>query len=162
MVDDISEARDISGRSEGPTANLTESKTDENLWYVIQKIRQIAAYIFFLCGRGPEEKFCNEIFSYFFYRASVLSEVQTSRNSQLPASKNLLVLGKKTVFWFFVKSQNSGKVICRCLLTEKCFSLTYIFYSRWKKLIFCQYFVEFINPDLEDIDLVKLVYLILE
>ena len=47
MVDDISEARDISGRSEGPTANLTESKTDENLWYVIQKIRQIAAYIFF-------------------------------------------------------------------------------------------------------------------
>ena len=32
MVDDISEARDISGRSEGPTANLTESKTDENLW----------------------------------------------------------------------------------------------------------------------------------
>lgn len=59
MVDDISEARDISGRSEGPTANLTESKTDENLW------------------------------------ASVLSEVQTSRNSQLPASKNLLVLGDK-------------------------------------------------------------------
>ena len=105
MVDDISEARDISGRSEGPTANLTESKTDENLWYVIQKIRQIAAYIFFLCGRGPEEKFCNEIFSYFFYRASVLSEVQTSRNSQLPASKNLLVLGKKTVFWFFIKIQ---------------------------------------------------------
>ena len=65
MVDDISEARDISGRSEGPTANLTESKTDENLWYVIQKIRQIAAYIFFLCGRGPEEKFCND-FCYFF------------------------------------------------------------------------------------------------
>jgi len=59
MVDDISEARDISGRSEGPTANLTESKTDENLW------------------------------------ASVLSEVQTSRNSQLPSSKNLLVLGDK-------------------------------------------------------------------
>lgn len=59
MLDDISEARDISGRSEGPTANLTESKTDENLW------------------------------------ASVLSEVQTSRNSQLPASKNLLVLGDK-------------------------------------------------------------------
>ena len=65
MVDDISEARDISGRSEGPTANLTESKTDENLWYVIQKIRQIAAYFFFLCGRGPEEKFCND-FCYFF------------------------------------------------------------------------------------------------
>ena len=38
MVDDISEARDISGRSEGPTANLTESKTDENLWYVKQKL----------------------------------------------------------------------------------------------------------------------------
>ena len=30
-----------------------------------------------------------------FYRASVLSEVQTSRSSQLPASKNLLVLGDK-------------------------------------------------------------------
>lgn len=59
MVDDISEAREISGRSEGPTSNLTESKTDENLW------------------------------------ASVLSEVQTSRNSQLPASKSLLVLGDK-------------------------------------------------------------------
>ena len=29
-----------------------------------------------------------------FFRASVLSEVQTSRSSQLPASKNLLVLGK--------------------------------------------------------------------
>ena len=28
------------------------------------------------------------------FRASVLSEVQTSRNSQLPTSKNLLVLGK--------------------------------------------------------------------
>ena len=34
-----------------------------------------------------------EKFLTFFYRASVLSEVQTSRNSQLPASKNLLVLG---------------------------------------------------------------------
>ena len=31
----------------------------------------------------------------FFYRASVLSEVQTSRNSHLPTSKNLLVLGDK-------------------------------------------------------------------
>ena len=30
-----------------------------------------------------------------FFRASVLSEVQTSRSSQLPASKNLLVLGDK-------------------------------------------------------------------
>ena len=59
MVDDVSDAREISGRSEGPTANLTEPKTDENLW------------------------------------ASVLSEVQTSRNSQLPTSKNLLVLGDK-------------------------------------------------------------------
>merc|ERR1711963_191155 len=59
MVDDISEARDISGRSEGPTANLTESKTDENLW------------------------------------SSLLGEVQTSRSSQLPASKSLLVLGDK-------------------------------------------------------------------
>ena len=29
------------------------------------------------------------------FRASVLSEVQTSRSSQLPASKNLLVLGDK-------------------------------------------------------------------
>ena len=124
MVDDISEARDISGRSEGPTANLTESKTDENLWYVIQKIRQIPAYIFFLCGRGPEEKFCNEFFVTFFYRASVLSEVQTSRNSQLPASKNLLVLGKKTVFDFFC--QNSRKVILPVFfLTEKYISLTY-------------------------------------
>ena len=34
----------------------------------------------------------------FFYRASVLSEVQTSRNSQLPTSKNLLVLGKLKKF----------------------------------------------------------------
>jgi len=59
MVDDSPEVRDISGQTEGPTANLTESKTDENLW------------------------------------ASVLSEVQTSRNSQLPTSKNLLVLGDK-------------------------------------------------------------------
>jgi len=32
---------------------------------------------------------------FFFCRASVLSEVQTSRNSQLPSSKNLLVLGDK-------------------------------------------------------------------
>lgn len=32
---------------------------------------------------------------FFHYRASVLSEVQTSRSSQLPASKNLLVLGDK-------------------------------------------------------------------
>ena len=106
MVDDISEARDISGRSEGPTANLTESKTDENLWYVIQKIRQIAAYIFFsYVGVDLKRNFAMIFFCYFFYRASVLSEVQTSRNSQLPASKNLLVLGKKTVFWFFVKIQ---------------------------------------------------------
>ena len=105
MVDDISEARDISGRSEGPTANLTESKTDENLWYVIQKIRQIAAYIFFsYVGVDLKRNFAM-IFLLLFYRASVLSEVQTSRNSQLPASKNLLVLGKKTVFWFFVKIQ---------------------------------------------------------
>merc|ERR1711976_93895 len=59
MVDDISEARDISGHAEGPTANLTESKNDENLW------------------------------------ASVLSEVQTSRSSQLPTSKSILVLGDK-------------------------------------------------------------------
>ena len=104
MVDDISEARDISGRSEGPTANLTESKTDENLWYVIQKIRQIAAYFFSYVGVDLKRNFAM-IFLLLFYRASVLSEVQTSRNSQLPASKNLLVLGKKTVFWFFVKIQ---------------------------------------------------------
>ena len=97
MVDDISEARDISGRSEGPTANLTESKTDENLWYVIQKIRQIAAYFFFsYVGVDLKRNFAM-IFLLLFYRASVLSEVQTSRNSQLPSSKNLLVLGKKTV-----------------------------------------------------------------
>ena len=33
MVDDKAEAREISGRqAEGPTANLTESKNDENLW----------------------------------------------------------------------------------------------------------------------------------
>ena len=32
---------------------------------------------------------------FIFCRASVLSEVQTSRNSQLPSSKNLLVLGDK-------------------------------------------------------------------
>ena len=32
MVDDMAEARDLSGRAEGPTANLTESKNDENLW----------------------------------------------------------------------------------------------------------------------------------
>jgi hypothetical protein len=56
MVDDISEARDISGRSEGPTANLTESKTDENLWYVIQKIRQIAAYLLFFSYVGVDLK----------------------------------------------------------------------------------------------------------
>ena len=31
MVDDSPEVRDISGQTEGPTANLTESKTDENL-----------------------------------------------------------------------------------------------------------------------------------
>ena len=123
MVDDISEARDISGRSEGPTANLTESKTDENLWYVIQKIRQIAAYIFFsYVGVDLKRNFAM-IFLLLFYRASVLSEVQTSRNSQLPASKNLLVLGKKTVFWFFVKIQEKG--FCRCFLTEKCFCPTF-------------------------------------
>ena len=80
-------------------------------------------HFFFLCGRGPEEKFCNDFFVTFFYRASVLSEVQTSRNSQLPASKNLLVLGKKTVFWFFVKIQEKG--FCRCFLTEKCFCPTF-------------------------------------
>ena len=57
MVDDISEARDISGRSEGPTANLTESKTDENLWYVIQKIRQIAAYFFSYVGVDLKRNF---------------------------------------------------------------------------------------------------------
>ena len=34
-------------------------------------------------------------FTVFSIRASVLSEVQTSRSSQLPASKNLLVLGDK-------------------------------------------------------------------
>ena len=34
-------------------------------------------------------------FTFFSTRASVLSEVQTSRSSQLPASKNLLVLGDK-------------------------------------------------------------------
>jgi hypothetical protein len=101
MVDDISEARDISGRSEGPTANLTESKTDENLWYVIQKIRQIAAYLlFFLMWAWTWREILQWFFCYFFYRASVLSEVQTSRNSQLPASKNLIVLGKKTEIWF--------------------------------------------------------------
>ena len=33
--------------------------------------------------------------NFFSTRASVLSEVQTSRSSQLPASKNLLVLGDK-------------------------------------------------------------------
>ena len=98
MVDDISEARDISGRSEGPTANLTESKTDENLWYVIQKIRQIAAYLLFFSYVGVDlKRNFAMIFLLLFYRASVLSEVQTSRNSQLPSSKNLLVLGKKTV-----------------------------------------------------------------
>ena len=59
MVDDSLEVRDISGQTEEPTASLTESKIDENLW------------------------------------ASVLSEVQTSRNSHLPTSKNLLVLGDK-------------------------------------------------------------------
>jgi len=33
MVDDKAEAREIPGRqAEGPTANLTESKNDENLW----------------------------------------------------------------------------------------------------------------------------------
>ena len=32
MVDDMADARDISGRAEGPTANLTEAKNDENLW----------------------------------------------------------------------------------------------------------------------------------
>lgn len=106
MVDDISEARDISGRSEGPTANLTESKTDENLWYVIQKIRQIAAYFFSYVGVDLKRNFAM-IFLLLFYRASVLSEVQTSRNSQLPASKNLLVLGKKTVFDFVSKFRKS-------------------------------------------------------
>ena len=30
-----------------------------------------------------------------FFRASVLSEVQTSRSSQLPSSRNILVLGDK-------------------------------------------------------------------
>ena len=59
MVDGSLEVRDISGQTEEPTASLTESKIDENLW------------------------------------ASVLSEVQTSRNSHLPTSKNLLVLGDK-------------------------------------------------------------------
>ena len=67
MVDDISEARDISGRSEGPTANLTESKTDENLWYVKQKIRQIAAYFFFsYVGVDLKRNFAMIFFVTFF------------------------------------------------------------------------------------------------
>ena len=43
--------------------------------------------------RVKKEKFT--MTPHFFSRASVLSEVQTSRNSQLPSSKNLLVLGDK-------------------------------------------------------------------
>ena len=50
-------------------------------------------------GECSSEKFSQNsreiLKSNTFYRASVLSEVQTSRSSQLPASKNLLVLGDK-------------------------------------------------------------------